>query len=227
MVHRHIRAFVSSGEVARYFKRKDFHRHAISLSSSWKNLSTLTDPNIENGDILDTTKSETPRRNLGLASVKEQGLQVLIGTASDIESKTKRRLLVEDEQTGPSVTQIREANRLREIVDDAIEQYTSKKGAMFCVQGEPIAIIDAEISPDLKQARVFWSLPYGFLLTDRLSSRMREQTIARMQHILEERGGVLQGIVHNKMRSYNRPPRIRFVPAEGELLRNVLKDLIS
>lgn len=149
-----------------------------------------------------------------------------MGTASDIQMKTKRRLLVEDEQNGPSVTQIREANRVRQIVDDAIEQYSSKKGTMFCIQGEPIAVIDAEISPDLKQARVFWSLPYGFLLADHLSERMRKQTIARMQNILETRGGVLQGIVHNRMRSYNRPPRIRFVPAEGELLRNVLKDLI-
>ena len=30
-----------------------------------------------------------------------------MGTASDIQMKTKRRLLVEDEQNGPSVTQIR------------------------------------------------------------------------------------------------------------------------
>lgn len=217
--------FVSS-VTGRFSNRTAFSRQVAHFSSLSNNKSTTSHSVGDNDDIIDTTKSEAPRRNLGLAFVKEQGLQALAGTASDIQSKTKRRLLVEDEQKGPSVVQIREALRLRQIVEDAIEQYTSKKGALFCIQGEPIAIIDTEVSPDLKQARVFWSLPYNFLLTDHRSKRIREQTIARMQNILEKRGSVIQGIVHNQLRSYNRPPRIYFVPAEGELLRNVMRDLI-
>lgn len=221
-----ISQFVSSGAAGRFSNRTDCSRQLAYFSSLSHTKSTSSNSVEGNDDVIDTTKSETPRRNLGLAFIKEQGQQALAGTASDIQSKTKRHLLVEDERSEPSVAQIRMAHQLRQIVEDAIEQYTSKKGALFCVQGEPIAVIDVEVSPDIKQARVFWSLPYSFLLTDHRSKQIRDQTIARMQNVLEKRGGVIQGIVHNQMRSYNRPPRIYFVPAEGELLRNVMRDLL-
>jgi hypothetical protein len=55
---------------------------------------------------------------------------------------------------------------------------------------------------------------------------IRLKVAKRMQIILENKGGVLQGLVHRKMRRYFRPPKIRFVMAEGEMLRSVLKDLL-
>lgn len=167
---------------------------------------------------------QTPK-NPGLASVKEQGLTVLQSTTADIISKTKRRLLLSDEDTGPTANQLREAARLKILVEDAVEKYTSHKGGLFCMMNEPIAIIDVEITEDLRQARVYWTLPYSVLLMD-VSSDVRARAIKRMQTILEERGGVLQGIVHQKLRSYYRAPKIRFVTAEGEMLRSVLKELL-
>lgn len=91
---------------------------------------------------------------------------------------------------------------------------------------EPIVIVDVEITKDLRQARVFWSLPYGVLLMDGISAGMRMRSAERMQKVLDERGGVLQGLVHQKMRGYFRPPKIRFVMAEGEMLRRYLKELL-
>jgi ribosome-binding factor A len=157
--------------------------------------------------------------------VKEQGIKILESLAADIQSKTKRRLLLVDEDTGPTSAQLREASRLKILTENAIEQYTSHKGGLFCIMNEPIAIIDVEITEDLRHARVYWSLPYGVLLMN-TKREVRAKAVKRMQMILDERGRVLQGLVHAKLRSYYRPPKIRFVPAEGEMLRSVLTELI-
>lgn len=74
---------------------------------------------------------------------------------------------------------------------------------------------------------MFWSLPYSVLmLRDRKLNRdAREILEERMQKILNEKGGVLQGLVHQKLRSYYRPPKLRFVQAESEMLRKSLHEL--
>jgi ribosome-binding factor A len=171
-------------------------------------------------------KSKKALRNPALQSVIDEGLNILQSISSDIQAKTKRRLLLSDEDTGPSPDQLREAARIKHFTEDAIELYTSRKGNLFCVMKEPIVIVDVEITKDLRQARVFWSLPYGVLLMDGISAGMRMRSAERMQKVLDERGGVLQGLVHQKMRGYFRPPKIRFVMAEGEMLRRYLKELL-
>ncbi len=167
-----------------------------------------------------------PLPNPGLQSVKQQGIKILQALSTDIQSKTKRRLLLSDEDTGPTAEQLREASRLKILTEDALEQYTSRKGGLFCIMNEQIAIIDVEVTEDLRQARVYWSLPYSVLLMGGVKREARAKAVKRMQRILEERGGVLQGLVHIKLRNYFRPPKIRFVPAEGEMLRKFLRDLI-
>ncbi len=86
------------------------------------------------------------RLNIGLESVKEQGMHILEATVSDIQSKTNKRLLLEDEDTGPTVYQLKEASKLKRLVEDALEVYTSNKGNMFCIMNEPISIIAVEIT---------------------------------------------------------------------------------
>jgi hypothetical protein len=204
--------------------------------------STNPSPTEHEPSVLDTSTNKTIQ-NLALQSVKEQGLKILKSTTIQIQSKTQRRLLLSQEDSGPTPDQLREAHRLKLLVEDAIEEYTSRKGDLFCSGpgGEPIAIIDVEVTQDLRQARVFWSLPFSLLLidVDRISSgsgggrgmhrdgqEMRMRAAKRMQMILEEKGGVLQGLVHRKLRRYFRPPKIRFVMAEGEMLRAVLKEIL-
>lgn len=92
--------------------------------------------------------SSTPRSKLnrGLESVKEQGMHILDATVSDIQSKTNRRLLLEDEDTGPTSYQLKEASKLKRLVEDALDVYTSNRGNSFCIMNEPISIIDVEIT---------------------------------------------------------------------------------
>ena len=167
-----------------------------------------------------------PRMNKGLESIKEQGKDILDATLSDIISKTKRRLLIEDEDTGPTIYQLKESMKVKRLMEDAIETYTTTNSSLFCIMNDPISIIDVEITEDLRQARVFWSLPYSIMVLDDsvVNRDTREKIVVKMQSILDERGGVLQGMVHTKMRNYFRAPKIRFVPAEGEMLRKSLQE---
>jgi hypothetical protein len=185
-----------------------------------------TNNNIQPTSNQTSHENSKPIPNPGLHSVIDEGLTILKSISSDIQSKTKRRLLLSDEDTGPSPEQLRESVRIKQFMEDAIEIFTSRKGNLFCVMKEPIIIVDVEITQDLRQARVFWSLPYGVLLMDGISAETRMRAAERMQRVLDERGGVLQGLVHQKMRGYFRPPKIRFVMAEGEMLRRYLKELL-
>ena len=222
-------------------------RH-LNISTSTTTTTTNPSPNehAHANEQPPDTNTNKQIQNLALQSIKEQGLKILKSTTIQIQSKTQRRLLLSHEDTGPTPDQLREAHRLKLLVEDAIEEYTSRKGDMFCSGpgGEPIAIIDVEVTQDLRQARVFWSLPFSLLLMDvdrirsgsgsgsgsrgmfRDGQEMRMQAAKRMQMILEEKGGVLQGLVHRKLRRYFRPPKIRFVMAEGEMLRTVLKEIL-
>jgi hypothetical protein len=141
-----------------------------------------------------------------------------------VRSKTKQRLLIEDEHTGPSSIQLREAGRMKLFVQDAIEHYTSRFGERFCINKEPIVIIDAEISADLRHARVYWCIPFSLLASPKLPMNAIETITNKMQRILDEQGGILQGLVHARMRAYHHHAQIKFAPAEFSLLREVLKE---
>ena len=165
-----------------------------------------------------------PRKNYVLESVKEQGLGVLDAITKDVKMKTKQTLYLNDENMGPTITQIQEAGRIHDLMEDVLEEFVSKRSNIFCVGGDLIEIIDVEVSEDIKNARVFWSLPMNVLLMENVNEDKRKKLAQRMQYILDERGGVLQGMLHNYLRMYRRPPRIRWVQAEGELLRKYILD---
>lgn len=172
--------------------------------------------------------SSKEQQNLGLESIKQEGFDILASLTNDVQSKTKRRLLLKDEDFGPTSAQLKEARRLKLLVEEALIQYTSKRGGTspFCIQGEPIAVLDVEITEDLRNARVYWTLPYSILLMDTVRRDTREQLVKNMQRILDENGGVIQGIVSTRLRHYFRSPKIRFVPAEGEMLRKTLQTMM-
>jgi len=165
----------------------------------------------------------TISRNENLDFVKEQGLQVLDHLTKDVSSKTKQRLLIEDMDAGPTSYQLREAGRIKLFVQEAIDQYTSRFGKQFCIDDEPIVIIDAEISHDLRQARVFWCIPFSILISPNLSIKLLENITIKMQTILNDHGGILQGMVHSRMRTYHHHASLKFVPAESSFLRETLQ----
>ena len=168
------------------------------------------------------TTEQPPRRNERLEEVKEHGLSILESITKDLKMKTKQQLFFDEHEMGPTVTQVQEANRLRDLMEEVLQQYVSKRDNLFCVGGDPIVIVDVEVTEDVRQARVFWSLPFSVLTMKRLNREKRELIAKRMQEILDKRGGVLQGMLHAHLRFYRRPPSIRFVQAESEILRKTI-----
>lgn len=161
-------------------------------------------------------------RNFRLEAIKKEGLTHLEQTAEEAAAKTAAKpLFVTDEEMGPNKRQMKEASRIHRVLDDAIEQY-SKKESTFTIRGDPIMILDVEVSQDFRHARAYWTLP--FTLID-LPDDTRAEVKRRMQTILEKKGGALQALVHSKLRFYY-PPRVRFVPAEDDVLAMAMKDLI-
>lgn len=169
-----------------------------------------------------TNKTQQPRRNERLEEVKDHGLSVLESITKDLKMKTRQHLFFHEDEMGPTVTQVQEANRLRDLMEEVVQQYVSKRDNLFCVGGDPIVIVDVEVTEDVRQARVYWSLPFRVLTMKRLNREKRDLIANRMQEILDKRGGVLQGMLHAHLRFYRRPPSIRFVQAESEILRKVI-----
>lgn len=163
-------------------------------------------------------------RNFRLEAIKKEGLTHLDQTAEEAAAKAAARpLFVTEEEMGPNKRQIKEATRIHQVLDEAIEQY-SKKEATFTIRGEPIMILDVEVSQDLRHARAYWALSPVTLID--LPDDTRAEVKRRMQTILEKRGGALQALVHSKLRFYY-PPRVKFVPAEDDVLAMAMKDLIQ
>ena len=94
---------------------------------------------------------------------------------------------------------------------DALAHYSSRQST-FSVGGQCIEVLGVEVSADLKQARAFWCLPRSLDLHTIPDSKI-QQLIIRMQQILDERGGKIQGLVHARLRAYH-PPKVIFVAAE-------------
>jgi len=201
---------------------------SLPLSSSSCNLSTTSSRNASSSP--NYAQSEKRKlyqiRNKALHSVKETGLPILESITQDVISNAKLSLFPTASELAPSVSQIKVASRMYTLLNEELENYcerTPDEQNVFTVGGEPIVIIDVEVSPDLRYARVFWALPFDLLL-DLPSEKFRSEMMKSIQRVIQERGGVLQGLVHGKLRRFH-PPRIRWVPASNELIRGVLKEM--
>lgn len=146
----------------------------------------------------------------------------LEATTREVAAKTRQPLFHSDDDDLPLPEQLSEGNRIFEHLNEVLEQF-SQKDKTFCIKGDPIVILDVEVSPDLKHARVYWALPYGLV---GLPNKVTEEITSRMQNILVKRGGKLQALVHTRLRHYY-PPRLRFVPAKDDVMRLALKDLLN
>jgi ribosome-binding factor A len=156
-----------------------------------------------------------------LEAVKAAGMQYLEDTAKELATKARQSLLISEEDDMPSVNQLREANLIQEVTEDVLEKFC-KRNDLFCLGGDPIMILDAEVSPDLRHARVFWSLPYVILLNARrFPPHIQEELVKRMEERLFKHGGKLQVLVHARLRSYY-PPNLRFVAANEAMVQDLL-----
>ena len=161
--------------------------------------------------------------NIRLEAIKSTGMTQLHNQTQDVISRTRQPLFDDVDLVDvygnkkPSIAQIQEAARIEGAVHEALASYASRYDT-FNVKGQVIDVLGVEISPDLRQARVYWCLPRVLDLKGLPSAKL-EQVVKRMQKILDERGGKIQGIVHSRLRAYY-PPKLKWVAAE-----HVSKDL--
>jgi ribosome-binding factor A len=179
--------------------------------------------------------------NPGLASVISQGLSSLESTASQIESKTRRVSL---DQTPiargtPSHRQLSEGHRILQVATECLEALceaasdssssSSSEARYLMLLDEPISILEVQVNRDLKQAKVFWTLPYGVLLDDRVLNSGNEtyqRLMTQMEAGVSTHGQkILSKHVHNQLRSYY-PPRLRLVPATKAMVNQAVEEMV-
>ena len=149
-------------------------------------------------------------RNPFLKQVIAQGMPYLEACTKSVIQNAREPLVAVD--TGPSPSQISEAMTIFETVSSVVEQIADKSGELS-IQGSPILILDAEVSPDCKQARIFWCIPLH--LCDH-PEHVTDMVTTKMQAILDKRAGAkIQSHVFGRLRHYY-PPKLRFVPVPVE-----------
>lgn len=168
----------------------------------------------------ETTERPVPIPNEALAQIKALGMPHLEATAQEVAAKTREPLFVPEHEMGPTPDQLAEASRVYAVLSNVLETFSSRDST-FSIRGEPIVIMEVEVSRDLKQARVYWTLPFSVM---ELPDNALDEVSRRMQDILERKGGKLQRLVHAVLSSYY-APKLRFVPSEDDVFRRTMKDM--
>jgi hypothetical protein len=142
-------------------------------------------------------------RNPNLKQIIQQGMPYLDQITKDVQENTQEPLFA-TRSKGPTPDQLSEALRVLDAVQTVVDQLQNQRGE-YVIQGQGIVILDAEVSPSCRQARVLWSLP---LHLDGIRPDVEEKVADRMQQQLEN--GKIQSHVFARLKSY-RPPEITFV----------------
>lgn len=161
-------------------------------------------------------------KNIRMEAIKSVGITQLHNATQDLILRTRQPLFEENlidahGRKKQSIAQIQEANRLESAIIDALAFYSSKHDT-FSVGGQCIDVLGVEVAADLKVAKAYWCLPRSLDL-HKIPQHKLEQLVRKVQTILDERGGKIQGLVYTRLRSCY-PPRISWVAAE-----HVSKDL--
>ena len=183
--------------------------------------------------------------NPGLSSIISQGSKVLESSADDIQQKTRRDSLLQPHKK-PSFRnpdgvadidprQLAEGQRILDVALDCIDhlaiQYeerggdNSENGLMLF--GEPIMLLECEVNRNIKQAKIFYTLPYEILLDKRINQKLYEEITFKVQKQLILNGGtkLLTKLVHSKL-SYYYPPRIKLYPATDNMVQKAIKEFM-
>jgi hypothetical protein len=223
-----------------------------SVLRRWKSLHRSIIPQSDVGATLEETIDDSHSHdeshrcdslsgpNPGLASIISQGTKSLKKSAADIEFRTRNSSLSKPHKKGSfragtlEPRQIAEGQRILDVASECLEQLAmqAERGAMSLEQrkglflsAEPIVLLECVVNRNIKQAKLYWTLPYGILLDGRLHARLYHQITAKVQEQLMMGGGatLLARKVHSKLSSYY-PPRIKMLPATDEMVAQALKE---
>ena len=186
--------------------------------------------------------------NPGLASVISQGLKTLEQTAEEIQYKT-RKITLSRAHKKPSFRnggaadmdprQLAEGQRILDVASECLEQLALQEeqsgrkqsgrgaGSGLVLFGEPIVLLECEVNRNVRQAKIYWTLPYGILLDNRINQRLYQEIMMKVQKELVENGGakLLARNVHTRL-SYYYPPRIKLFPATDEMVQTAIEEFI-
>ena len=171
---------------------------------------------------------ERPKKgNPGLQAVIDQGLGHLKTTSTIIQSKkeSKKPLFHKAaiEEQGPTKKQLVEANRVLSVATRCLEEMHKKKKThnMLSIGGHSILLLHVQVNTNLREATVYWALPFEILLE--ADEQTRLALTEKMQEKLTQGGGgkFLQYEVHRALSSYY-PPKLKFKPANDVLLQQML-----
>jgi len=178
-----------------------------------------------------SASSQSPHKNtlapnLSLQSIKEAGISdlELITQQSLLQS---RKSLIQTSSTttsistnlvtkpeGPSIRQLRKAKLLHDLLLEQLDKL-SRTETTFTLLGESIDITNVEISPDLRQARVYWTLPSTMM--DKPEHVIRMATKYMHQILAEQNGSKLKHPIGQKLRNARHVPKLKFI-VENPLL---------
>lgn len=110
----------------------------------------------------------------------------------------------------PSIKQLKKSKQLYDILNDELERI-SNQHLLFCILGESIEITRVECTPDLRHARVYWTLPE--VLMDTPEAIVRAAT-SKMQDILTNKGGarMIRSGLAQKLKRARFVPTLKFIP---------------
>jgi hypothetical protein len=92
--------------------------------------------------------------------------------------------------------------------------------------GEPILFLECIVNRNIKQAKLYWTLPYSILLDERVNQRLYQQIVEKVHKDLIKNGGskLLGRHINSRLSSYY-PPRIKLIPATDEMIRKAIEEL--
>jgi len=187
--------------------------------------------------------------NPGLASVISQGIKTLEQTAEEIQYKTRKITLSRPHKKATfrngrasemDPRQLAEGQRILDVASECLEQLALRdqqsgqkqsgriSGNGLDLFGEPIVLLECEVNRNVRQAKIYWTLPYGILLDNRINQRLYQEIMMKVQKELIENGGakLLSRNVITRLSHYF-PPRIKLFPATDEMVQSAIEDFMA
>jgi len=187
--------------------------------------------------------------NPGLASVISQGIKTLEQTAEEIQYKTRKITLSRPHKKATfrngrasemDPRQLAEGQRILDVASECLEQLAFQdqqsgqkqsgriSGNGLVLFGEPIVLLECEVNRNVRQAKIYWTLPYGILLDNRINQRLYQDIMMKVQKELVENGGakLLSRNVITRLSHYF-PPRIKLFPATDEMVQSAIEDFTA
>jgi hypothetical protein len=179
--------------------------------------------------LFSSTQDEDLGNNPGLASVISQGISSLDNTAADVQQKTRKASLENKRSKAPNPRQLAEAERILEVAGECLEDLCMRgEAGGLSLKEEPIVILDVQVNRPVKQAKVFWTLPYVVLMDERMTRQVYKRLMGSVeeQMIKERSGKLLARQVHARLRSYY-PPRLKLLPATDDMVERALAEYLE